>query len=150
MSDLRDFRGPLPLTDADFARIRANVLAEVRPRRRPFAFALRFAFAALMVAFAGAVSWNALRVPAVDFPPPSQPQPHITRTFPVPPLPAAEGSAPSTIVRRVPRRLPAVEPVAAPLIVPPPLAQPVRMEIQTADPDIRIIWLPNQLPEEKS
>jgi hypothetical protein len=148
MNDLRNFRGPLPLTDADFARIRANVMSEVRPRRRTF-FALRLAFAALLMAFAGAVSWNALRVPALELPPPSRPRPHLAVTFPVPPIPAAEEQRPVVTVRAH------VAPVAAPRSTrithqPVALAQPVRMEIQTADPNIRIIWLPNEPLEDKS
>lgn len=142
MNDLRDFRGPLPLTDADFARIRANVLAEVRSRRRFFAF--RFAFAAIAVVFAVVISWNTLRVPVLGLAPPAQPRPHLAWTIDVPPLPAAEE-------RRVhPPRRPPVEAVATPRIAQPPDAQPVRLEIQTADPDIRIIWLPNQPLEDHS
>jgi hypothetical protein len=143
MNDLRDFRGPLPLTDADFARICTNVMAEVRTRRRPF-FALRFAFAALVMVFAWAVSWNALRVPALELPPPSQPRPHLAVTFPVPPIPAAEEQRPVVTVRA------RVAPAAAPRSTPPPVTEPVRMEIQTADPNIRIIWLPNDPLEDKS
>jgi hypothetical protein len=144
MNDLRDFRGPLPLTDADFARIRANVLAEVRPRRRPF-FAFRFAFAAMAAVFAVAISWNALRVPVLELAPPAQPHPHLALTIDIPPLPAAAEE------RRVePPRRPTAEAVAAPRISQPTDAQPVRLEIQTDDPDIRIIWLPNEPLEDHS
>jgi hypothetical protein len=146
VNDLRDFRGPLPLTDADFARIRANVLAEVRTRRSFFAF--RFAFASLAAVFAVVISWNALRVPVLELAPPSQPRPHLAFTIPVPPLPAAEER------RTVPPRRPPAEAVAAPRITPAivhqPESQPVRLEIQTADPDIRIIWLPNEPLEDHS
>lgn len=155
---MKDFRGPLPLTDADFTRIRANVMAEVRSSRRP-SLLWRLAFAAAVAAFA---FWRLFHVPAIEVIPPALPQVALTTTIPVPPLPAPvsvdsapAGAEPAPIVaesappvvhvarHRKARRRPAIEAVRT---VDTP--EPVRIEIRTSDPDIRIIWLPNM--EKKS
>ena len=132
---MNDFRGPLPLTDADFTRIRANVMAQVRPRARSFAF--RWAFAMLAAAFIGVVSYKSLQVtPVVTPAPPPPPLRHAERSEAClpPQLPAAV-PAPPRAHSRSPFPVPRSSPIEAPTF---------RMEIQTADPDIRIIWLPNQ------
>ena len=148
---MKDFRGPLPLTDADFTRIRANVMAEVRSSRRP-SLLWRLAFAAAVAAFA---FWRLFHIPAIEVIPPALPQVALTTTIPVPPLPApvsvdsapagTESAPPAVHVarHRKARRRPAIEAVRT---VETP--EPVRIEIRTSDPDIRIIWLPNM--EKKS
>jgi hypothetical protein len=135
---MRDLRGPLPLTDADFARIRANVMASVRPKRTVFAF--RWAFAMLAAAFVGVVSYKSLpvapRMEPVTIPAPlTLVHPERTET-PQPPNRRVEEIAPprKAAARRQPTNRPTDQPTNP---------TPLRMEIQTSDPDIRIIWLPN-------
>ena len=122
-------RGPLPLDDADFAAIRAQVMAKIDGRRLPL---WRFAYAALVVAVFSIVVG---RQPAV------RPSPGASR-YPLPltrervavvaavaPLPrAGEGGAKRRV--RVAHH-------------PKPSPQVARMEIQTADPNVRIIWITN-------
>lgn len=140
---MKDFRGPLPLTDADFTRIRANVMAKVRPRRTAFAF--RWAFAMLAAAFVGVVSYKSLHEPAITISTPPltvthTPPPPVTKIIIAPPAVVAVVDTPAPIVaRRRTHRKPTNQPTNQ------PTDQPTfRMEIQTADPDIRIIWLPTQ------
>ena len=130
---MKDFRGPLPLTGADFTRIRANVMAQVRPRRASFAF--RWAFAMLAAAFIGVVSYKSLQVtPVTSAPPPPLRHAERSEASLPPQLPAAVPARPRHTTRS-PLPVPRSSPIEAPTF---------RMEIQTADPDIRIIWLPNQ------
>ena len=126
-------RGPLPLDDADFAAIRAQVMAKIDGRRLPL---WRFAYAALVVAVFSIVVG---RQPAVR----PSPAPFASlRGHPLPltrervavvaavaPLPhAGEGGAKRRV--RVAHH-------------PKPSPQVARMEIQTADPNVRIIWITN-------
>jgi len=122
-------RGPLPLDDADFAAIRAQVMAKIDGRRLPL---WRFAYAALVVAVFSIVVG---RQPAVR--PSSGASRHplpLTRervavVAAVAPLPrAGEGGAKRRV--RVAHH-------------PKPSPQVARMEIQTADPNVRIIWITN-------
>jgi hypothetical protein len=135
---MKDLRGPLPLTDADFAQIRANVMERVRPRRTSV-FTFRWAFAMLAAAFAGVFSYKSLQVPVE---PPSRPArvtvsapPIVASPAPLPVLPA-----PRVAHRRVTTSRP------RPRSHQPPTTNhqlpTYRLELQTADPDIRIIWLP--------
>ena len=131
---MKDFRGPLPLTDADFARIRANVMAEVRPKRTWVAF--RWAFAMLTAAaFVGVVSYKSLQVTTttIVLPPPTRVEAVASVAVVAPPTAAEAAASTQKPVRRpVTRR-------TKPEVIPTQL----RIEIQTSDPDIRIIWLPN-------
>lgn len=133
---MRDFRGPLPLTDADFARIRANVIERVRTRRSTFAF--RWAFAMLAAAFVGLLSYKSLT--PVSTPPPLRPALRSEAPLPSsPPLETRVATPPPRAHRVTRSPLPVLhsnpeEPIPEPTF---------RMEIQTSDPDIRIIWLPN-------
>jgi hypothetical protein len=148
MSDLKDFRGPLPLTDADFTRIRASVIAKTRGRTTTFVW--RWSFAALAATFAALIAWNALRVPQLELAPPARTHGPIAAAPVPPPLPAQlvqqqpVPAAPVRVAHRQSTR-PAVATAAT---------TPSRIEIHTSDPDIRIIWLPNtassKRPEEKS
>jgi len=129
-----------PLTDADYAAIRRNVLAAINPKRR-FSLAFRLAFAAIVVTFAVLITPRPSppQIPmtvdraklAVATPPPitnSQP-PTPNHQSPQHPAPSTQHPAPG------PRH-------SAPN-APSPLP-PVRIEIQTSDPDVRIIWIANQ------
>ena len=136
-----DFRGQLPLSDFDFARIRRNVLSKVARRETPrFAFALRFAVALMVAAFVGVVSYRAPRPPV---------EPPAPRNAGFQPAGPPASSRPPAAAPR-PRRLEAGAPEPKPThkIIEPEI--PIRLEIQTADPDVRIIWFTNPSNEEKS
>jgi hypothetical protein len=139
MSDLKNFRGPLPLDDSDFAAIRAKVMAKIDAPLPRFVFAWRFAFAASVIAVLSVLIG---RQPAVA-PAPGKPRILVTAA-PTPPLqpqpaPVAVKVAPEPL-----EHLPArahISPIKA-------TRQPVevaaaRIEIQTSDPDVRIIWISN-------
>lgn len=131
---MKDFRGPLPLTDADFARIRANVLAEVRPKRKWLAF--RWAFATLTAAaFVGVVSYKSLQVTTPTLPPRQAPPAPKANINVEEILRQAQDDVRANPPRRAHTRKRVETPEPAPQL---------RIEIQTSDPDIRIIWLPNQ------
>ncbi|HEY0371943.1 MAG TPA: hypothetical protein VGD79_08070 [Thermoanaerobaculia bacterium] len=154
--NLDELRTPHPLRDADFAAIRARVKAEIaqREERGWLALLLRFAFAAaLVVAF---VPLTRERVPEV--PVQVQKPPQLATHDPKPEARQGVILSPRTMTRVPSRSLWSAE--AAP-----PLsysrkcesggaasalhtttrrtraAIATRIEIQTADPTIRIIWL---------
>ena len=125
-------RGPLPFSDSDFAAIRASVLARIdRPRRR-YGWMLALAASVVVAVLSVAV----VRQPVVR--PSSAASRHLlpqTRekaavAYQRPsPAPAGEGGA----KRRV--RVAHHRKHATPQIA--------RIEIHTADPDVRIIWITN-------
>jgi hypothetical protein len=131
-------RGPVPLTDADFAAIRASVLARIETRRRPNGWYFALA-ASVLVAM---LSMIVARQPVVA-PPSSAPfaalRGHllpVTREEAVAyqrpsPASAGEGGA-KRRVRVAHHRKPHRPPTAV-----------ARIELQTADPDVRIIWITN-------
>jgi hypothetical protein len=141
-------RAPLPLDDHDFADIRAQVMARIEtPRRAPL---WRVAFAALTLALLSIVVG---RLPA------ARPSPGASR-HPLP-LPRERGAevavAPPSPLRLTREReaialvapLPRAGEGAAKRRVrvahhhKPSVPQLARIEIQTADPDVRIIWITN-------
>ena len=127
---MKDFRGPVPLTDADYAAVRRNVLAAMKPRPR-FSLAFRLSFAAILVTFA------ALLTPRPEAPVPMS----VERAKLIAEIPApVTNHQPLTTVSRSTQHA-ARRTRPAPVPPPPP---PVRIEIQTADPDVRIIWIANQ------
>ena len=109
-------RGPLPLSDRDFAAVRANVLARIAQRRRRAPWRELAALAASVVV---AVVASAAR------PTPT----------PILPLRFAQGQddgrRPARTVARRRHRKP-VQQIAH-----------ARIELHTADPDVRIIWITN-------
>ena len=124
-------RGPLPLSDRDFAAVRAGVLAKIGRRR---VSVWRYAVAAAALAL---VSTFVARVPAVAppltrrFAPPS---PHVVGrgTLKVPEGPSPRVSGEKVAEGRMRGRRHRAKPPAV-----------ARMEIQTADPNVRIIWIAN-------
>lgn len=126
-------RGPLPLDDHDFANIRAQVMAKIeKPPRAPLVW--QVAFASLVLAVLSIVVG---RQPAVR--PSSAASPHLLpltreKEAVIAPLPRQRErvalSEAKGRVRVAHHRKPAPQKVA-------------RMEIQTADPDVRIIWITN-------
>lgn len=122
---MKDFRGPLPLTDDDFAAIRRNVMAEVRRKRTPVWIALPIA-AAIALAF---VLWPAKEtreVAQIPVAAVSRPAASIT-----------QDSAPRTqhSVHVAQARTPAHQPARR------RRSEPMRIEMQTSDPNVRIIWI---------
>jgi hypothetical protein len=124
-----------PFAEEDFAAMRRGVWSEIEARREPEdAFRpgrLLFAGGVLLAAALVAVLWFRLRnesvVASVRAPVPAS-------------TPAAASAAPQLLVENLPappaarRRLPARRPRGAEGV-------PVRIEFQTANPDVRIIWL---------
>ena len=139
--------GPVPLRDADYTSIRANVMAKVQHRGR-LDNAWRLAFAMIIAAF----SYVAFR-PMEDVVAPAPG--HSTKivlaaTEPTP----VEHSAPST-QHSAPPLLPVhhksrrAHPRAS--LAKTAISEPMRIEIQTADPDVRIIWITdNSVEDSKS
>jgi hypothetical protein len=140
--NLRDLHSPQPLNDADFAAIRARVKSRIRePRALPLLFRLGFAML-LVVAFVPHVQHRAPSVPVVV-----KPVALATTSVASPvsverrPLPAAGFPA------RARRPRAAAAPQETPAAAPPdvaPLPALARIEYQTADPQIRIIWIVNK------
>jgi len=133
---MRDFRGPVPLTDADYAAVRRNVLANREPRRPRFSVAFRLAFATIVVTFA------ALITPRPETPVPMSVERAtlITET----PAPTTNHQPPITTASQNTQPPARSTQHAAPGPLIPLTPSPVRIEIQTSDPDIRIIWIANQ------
>jgi hypothetical protein len=130
---MTDFRGPLPLRDADFAEVRRQVQA--RLERRPIApIAFRFALATAAV----------IALAVIFFPRPEQsakPPVAVHKAVPIvaPPVPAIE-VAQVPPVRHSPKPRHTPEQLVASTGGPPPDSE-ITMNIQTADPNVRIIWI---------
>jgi len=137
--NLNALHTPQPLRDADFAAIRARVKAEIaqREERSWLALLLRFAFAAsLLVMVVPHVRDRVPHVPEKIGPPASPPAVVAASRAATP----AGGETPPA---QPPRRRRSAKPPQ------PPVEQAVasRIEIITADPTIRIIWI---TPKESS
>jgi hypothetical protein len=118
----------LPLTESDFASIRASVLTRIhRPPRAP---RVAFALAAVAIAIVGVISPLNRPSPMPKVPPPL---PRATLTLPVPSVQEIEQTreAPIVATRTSASRR------SGKLSV-------TYMHIQTADPDVRIIWIARQ------
>lgn len=120
--NLKDFRGDVPLGDEDFLAIRRNVMQQIAaPRSNWLGVFLRASFAvALMVFFVTRV---------VERPAPLAEIPKRT------PIVIAEKHKPEK-PKRAHHRKPKKEPVQI-------AAAPVRIELHTSNPDIRILWITN-------
>ena len=125
---MKDFRGPLPLEDRDFAEVRRNVLA--KSGRRPVApFAFRLASVAAAVAILVFLLMPRPTVPT-RIPQARSPVLHketvVAEAQPVKPKPTPK-----------PRHKPQL---VASTGAPPPDSE-ITMNIETADPNVRIIWI---------
>ncbi len=127
-------RGPLPLNDDDFAEIRKAVLARIERRRRtPWGELMALAASVVVAILSVVVARQPMVMPLGA--------PHYTV---IPTLSAAKGR---DLVAREARRPPTQVPRYARHDKPrkrPRPTQLARIEIHTADPDIRIIWITNQ------
>lgn len=123
-------RGPLPLSDRDFAAVRAEVLRRIeRPRR---ARAAEWVVLAASVVLA-VLSIVAARVPAAA---PARDPHYAVAVIPsVAVMPSVARDPEVRVARRPPVRVRHKH-------EPAPVAF-ARMEIRTADPDVRIIWITN-------
>lgn len=129
---MKDFRGPLPLDDRDFAEVRGKVLAKIE--RKPVVW--RYALAAAAVIALVMVLWpRPTPTPVVAkkntvetaFRPSPQPPAQ-------PPMPRAEAR-----VHIKPKKARAQQVVAS--AGAPPSDAEITMNIETADPNVRIIWI---------
>ena len=134
--------GQPPLRDADYTRIRATVLAKVRHRDR-VDNVWRLAFAMIIAAF----SYVAFRpVENVAAPAAGHSTKIVIATTTHVETPAsgvviasaAEAAAATPASRVHPRATLAKKTIP----------QPMRIEIQTADPDVRIIWITDNSVED--
>lgn len=156
---LDGIRGELPLCDDDFAEIRRSVMATVtarpRPARRRTLLAFALGAAAIVALLAVGVSYVRRarapeRVEIASTTPPARavvPPPEPPRPVVSPPThPAPVVVAPKTAPRRIHHRpsRPKTPEVALASLPPAARAEPVRIEIQTKDPNVRIIWISQQ------
>jgi hypothetical protein len=131
---MTDFRGPLPLRDSDFAEVRREVLAKLE-RRRPIApIVLRVALAT-----AAAIALVFIFLPRPQ--PPAKLPAAVHKTVPIvaPPAPAIE-VAQHPPVKPSPKPRHKAEQIVA-STGGPPSDSDITMNIQTADPNVRIIWI---------
>lgn len=166
-------RTAVPLGQSDYAAVRARVLSGLRPDRRPSVWISPFRLAAATVALVIAVGVMGLLLSRPDVA--GEPRTVAVvkempeRTAELMPPPASIARAPEAAegVERHAREIPiSAAPVADPLPSPPDpppsiaaleKTEELRIQIQTSDPDVRIIWILNPtvefgpiFPEEKS
>ena len=131
-----------PLTEADFAQIRSNVMAKIATPRRS-SLALRWAYA---VVIAGCLL--IARVVSEKPVAPRNADVHVGRSAGFQPAPVSrpEVGGPAERSSALPTS-PEALPKAVAAKKHKPAAAPMRIEILTSDPDVRIIWIANQTPE---
>ena len=123
-------RSRQPLSDEDFAAIRRNVLQHVRePRATRAGWWVGLAAAAVIAVFFFTIPREEVKVPTV-----APPVRQVAAVAPVVPALAAEPAAVQPARPPARRRRKHLPTQAA-------AAQPVRIEFQTADPSVRIIWI---------
>jgi|GEM_PF-3041519 len=121
----------MPLTDRDFADIRTSVMRTIEVRRTR---TTQLAFAAIALVIAS--SWPS-RMGLVDERTPAPAPPRIAR------LDAGEGAGAPLRTVSTPRRHRHHKRAKqrAPQVAVARDTTPIRLELETADPDIRIIWI---------
>jgi len=135
---LHDLHTPVPLNEDDYAAIRASVHAELSARRHRRRFALALATAATL-AFA---LWLQTPKPAPQVIAPKQP--------PIACDPCGAGNPAGVLPVKI-EHPPAERIVGArprPRKKQPVQPDPIRIELHTHDPDIRIIWIVSPDKEE--
>ena len=126
----------VPLRDSDYAAIRARVIGEIHARRRRWRFAIAFATAA-MIAFALWLRETPTPAPTV----PPVPSPAVREKVAGGRMRAEPATEPAPTLTRPPATLSRKRERALP-------AEPIRIELHTHDPEIRIIWIVNATKEE--
>ena len=124
-------RGPLPLNDDDFAAIRASVLSRIERRRPAPAWYLALAASVLVAMLSVVVARRPVPVAPAGV---RASRPHPA-TVPVAGVTATPQVAHAKKQRRETRRWSGRD-ARTPVAV-------ARIEIRTADPDVRIIWITN-------
>jgi hypothetical protein len=167
---LHEIRSEQPLDDRDFVRIRTTVMEEVRRgRNRPESVVWRLAVAAAIAIAVGIGAFIAVQRTKQDQTQPSAPTaaaPSINRrTGPArvtaPPETTAIARAGAAVIQPSEQRPGAIpgddNPVRVRTRKTPEIVTasndtqtPLHIEIQTADPDIRIIWIANPTIETDS
>jgi len=151
---LAPLRTSPPLRDADFAAIRARVLSRIAQAEKPrgLTLPLRFALVLTLVALLGLGALLSIRrsddpkrddpsVAAAKTPKPAPPagRPAVAtpalRAFPV--------EVPRTLTARAERQPRHTRRSTAPTTVRQTTNPEMRIQIQTPDPDVRIIWIVN-------
>lgn len=134
--------GP-PFSEEDRAAMRRSVWREIEEHRQPEGVfrpgRLAFAGGAVLAAALMAVLWlRPAAQPSVLVPTPVAEGPSAG-----PPVTASTGSLPAGELPSVPTRLARVAPhrSPAPAVAAPAEGVPVKIEFQTANPNVRIIWL---------
>ncbi|HJT15940.1 MAG TPA: hypothetical protein VJ853_01055 [Thermoanaerobaculia bacterium] len=131
---MNDFRGPLPLNDRDFAEVRRNVLAKIEKRPPVIGW---------MIAAAAVIALVVILIPRRQPPAPSHPAVQAHKTV-QPPIVIAPPQ-PETAQIHEPVKKPKRKPEPQPQLVADKGASPsdeeITMNIQTADPNVRIIWI---------
>lgn len=128
-----------PFEASDRARLRWQVMAQVRSEAAPRPVRRLLPRAALLAACAASLLLTVFlwrQAPAMSVPPP-MPDPRATQQPLLQP--------PALAVRQIPAPPITRGPAALAREAPPPLG-PARIEFQTADPTIRIIWLAQSKP----
>ncbi len=132
---LAALRTPPPLREADYAAVRARVLFEIAKRAERRGFWMFFRFAAIAAAVAAVVFLSIPRQPAVvpNLPPPPR---EVARRSTEPPnqQPTTNNQQPVVVIHHE-----QIAKVRKPHRASP--EEPMRIQIHTADPDIRIIWI---------
>jgi len=128
---MKDFRGPLPLGDRDFVEIRKNVVSKIGRRRVvPLVFQLAAAAAAVVVlAF--------LLIPRPTVPNKIPIIPKATSAVAPPKEPAVVAEVP--VEKHAPKPHRKTEQIAS--VGGPPQDSQIYLDIQTSDPNVRIIWI---------
>ena len=131
----------MPLNDRDFAEIRSNVLREIarRQRRNSWVLAGSVAFAVLAMVFVLMPRRVENRAGEAAGAPPR------TVAVPVAHLSGAPAASPVRVVAKHPqhhRKHHRAQP--QPIAIASSERQPITIELQTANPDVRIIWIARQ------
>lgn len=133
---MKDFRGPLPLDEPDFAEVRRSVLAKIERKHEVWPYALAATAAAAIALVFMLAPQVSRRAPssAVDRPRAAAATPK--KVQPQPEVHVAEAPAKATKPKhkREPEHL--VASAGAP-----PSESEIRMNIETSDPNVRIIWI---------
>jgi hypothetical protein len=118
-------REPLPLSDADFAEVRAAVMARISRRRTPAGWYFAFAASVVVAVLSIVTARQPIVMPRASHHPLVIPS--VARDLGV-----REAHRPPTLMVRSAHHDKR------------PAAVVARIEIHTADPDVRIIWITNQ------
>ena len=131
----------MPLNDRDFAEIRANVMREIERRRTRGVWltAASVAFAVLAIVFVlipRPIPKNAGRIAGAT-PKQALPVIHLSEAPAASPAPTVVAANPPKKHYRQHHRKP--KPELEPIAI--ASSEPMTIELQTANPDIRIIWI---------